>query len=76
MADKEDKTPLNVVGRFYNDMTCIDCDLCRGMAPELFTRDDDEGVSYVWKQPRSEEEMRLAIEAMEACPSESIGCDG
>ena len=76
MADREDKNPLNVVGKFYNDLTCIDCDLCREIAPDVFTRDDDEGLSYVYQQPKTPEALELAIEAMQSCPTETIGDDG
>ena len=76
MADKTDKNPLNVQGAFYNDMTCTDCDLCREIAPMIFTRDDEEGLTYVWKQPQTKEEIALAEEAMSACPAETIGNDG
>lgn len=76
MADREDKNPLNVTGRFYNDLCCIDCDLCREIAPEVFARDEDEGLSYVHQQPTSEELVALAREAMDSCPTESIGEDG
>lgn len=76
MANKEDKTPLNVAGEFYNDMSCIDCDLCREIAPGVFTRDDDEAVSYVYKQPSTVEDLALAREALDNCPTETIGCDG
>ena len=76
MAELTDKNPLNVSGNFYNDMTCIDCDLCREIAPNVFTRDDDEGLSYVWKQPKTEEDLKLAREALECCPTETIGDDG
>lgn len=34
MADIDEKTPLNVPGKFYVDSSCIDCDLCRETAPE------------------------------------------
>ena len=54
MADIDEKTPLNVPGKFYVDSSCIDCDLCRETAPENFGRDEDEGVSYVKKQPDNE----------------------
>lgn len=57
MADIDEKTPLNVPGKFYVDSSCIDCDLCRETAPENFGRDDDEGVSYVKKQPDNETEQ-------------------
>ena len=32
MADRNDRVPENVSGRFYVDSTCIDCDLCREAA--------------------------------------------
>ena len=76
MANKQDKAPLNVPGKFYNDYSCIDCGLCPETAPNIFRRDDEEGISYVYRQPSNTDELRLAIEAMEYCPTESIGCDG
>ncbi len=76
MADKTEKNPLNVSGSFYNDLSCIDCDLCREIAPSVFTRDDDEGLTYVWKQPVTDDELELAQNALEACPTETIGNDG
>lgn len=76
MADRTDKNPLNVPGKYYNDLSCIDCDLCREIAPQFFTRDDDEGLSYVWKQPVTPEEIEAAEEARQGCPTETIGDDG
>lgn len=76
MADREDKNPENVDGTFYVDSQCIDCDLCRETAPENFRRDDDEGYSYVFKQPETDEEKEQCEEAMEGCPVEAIGNDG
>ncbi len=76
MADPDDKNPLNVPGRYYNDQTCIDCDLCREIAPQIFRRDDDEGLTYVWHQPHGGEEIALAEAARHACPTETIGNDG
>ncbi|MBT9450503.1 ferredoxin [Akkermansia glycaniphila] len=76
MADKDDKTPMNVSGKFYVDSSCIDCDLCRETAPDYFCRDEDEGVSYVCKQPDSEEGVEACMEALEGCPVEAIGDDG
>ena len=38
MADKEDKYEDNVAGKFYVDTECIDCNLCRELAPENFTK--------------------------------------
>lgn len=76
MADKEDRNKENVVGKFYVDSQCIDCDLCRETAPSNFTRSDDEGYSFVYKQPENSEEEEQCREAMEGCPVEAIGEDG
>jgi len=76
MAEVEDKNPENIDGKFYVDSQCIDCDLCRETAPANFERDDEEGYSYVFKQPETAEETELCIEAMEGCPVEAIGDDG
>ena len=66
----------NVAGKFYVDDQCIDCDLCRETAPNNFTRNEDGGYSYVFKQPTSSDEEALCKEAMEGCPVEAIGNDG
>ena len=76
MADKEEKQPENVPGKFYVDEQCIDCDLCRETSPTNFTREEDGGYSYVYKQPENDDELELCIEAMEGCPVEAIGNDG
>ena len=56
MAEVANKYPENVTGTFYVDDQCIDCDLCRETAPANFTRNDDGGHSYVYKQPENDEE--------------------
>lgn len=76
MADKDDKTEGNAPGKYYVDSNCIDCDLCRETAPEIFARNDDEGFSYVIRQPQTDEETELCNEALEGCPVEAIGDDG
>ena len=76
MADLEEKNEENVDGKFYVDSQCIDCDLCRETAPENFKREEDEGYSFVYKQPGNKEEEELCREAMEGCPVEAIGDDG
>ena len=76
MADLEDKNPESVAGKFYVDSQCIDCDLCRETAPDNYARSDEEGYSYVYKQPGNEEEVALCMEALEGCPVEAIGDDG
>jgi ferredoxin len=76
MADKHLKYPENVLGKFYVDNTCIDCDLCRNIAPGVFTRNDEGGYSYIFKQPQTAEEIAQAEEARTSCPTETIGNDG
>lgn len=73
MPNPLDRNPENVPGSFYVDNSCIDCDMCRGNAPQFFTRWDEGGYSIVHTQPVTEEEIAQAIDAMEGCPSESIG---
>lgn len=76
MAEKSEKWEENVLGKFYVDEQCIDCDLCRETAPTCFKRNDDGGYSYVYKQPTTEEEREACQEALEGCPVEAIGEDG
>jgi ferredoxin len=76
MADNTDKVEGNVDGDFYVDSNCIDCDLCRQTAPDNFDRNEDEGFSYVSKQPENEEEEQQCRDAIEECPVEAIGDDG
>ena len=76
MAEPEDRVPENAPGHYYVDAQCIDCDVCRDTAQANFTRDDNNGYSYVYKQPQTDEEIALCEEALVACPVEAIGNDG
>jgi len=76
MADLDDKLADNVAGKWYVDSNCIDCDVCRTTAPNNFEANEDEGYSFVSKQPGNDEETELMEEAMESCPTEAIGDDG
>ena len=76
MADIANRYPDNITGKYYVDNQCIDCDLCRETAPTNFTRNDDGGYSFVFKQPGSEDEEKQCKEAMEGCPVEAIGNNG
>lgn len=75
MADREKKWEKNIAGKFFVDQECIDCDLCREIAPSFFTRNEDEGYSYVFKQPANPEETQQCVEALENCPVDAIGND-
>ena len=76
MADIANSYAQNVAGKFYVDSQCIDCDLCRETAPKNFTRWEEGGYSYVYKQPETPEEEDLCTEALKGCPVEAIGSDG
>jgi ferredoxin len=76
MADRNDRVPENVAGRFYVDSTCIDCDLCREAAPNNFKRSDSAHRSFVFRQPIDAEEEAASLTALEECPVEAIGRDG
>jgi ferredoxin len=76
MADKNERLSQNISGPYYVDSTCIDCDMCRGNAPNYFKRDDDTGYSVVYRQPATPEERALAEESLQNCPTNSIGNDG
>lgn len=76
MADKRSKFIDNVPGKIYIDDACIDCSLCRDLAPRNFRRNEDEGYSYVFKQPENDEERQECQEAIDSCPVEAIGDDG
>ncbi|MDR3117057.1 MAG: ferredoxin [Puniceicoccales bacterium] len=73
MADQADQWPENVPGKFFVDGQCIDCDLCREIAPRHFKREMSGGYSYVALQPSGEEEQNLCQEALESCPVGAIG---
>lgn len=76
MANKDDRLPENAPGAWYVDSSCIDCDVCRTTAQNNFASNEDEGRSYVSKQPEGAEEVAQCEEAMAGCPVEAIGNDG
>lgn len=71
MANLARRLPENAAGDFFVDSTCIDCDACRQIAPTVFRDHGDQ--SSVYHQPETEEETRLALMAIAACPTASIG---
>lgn len=63
-----------VPGIFSVDSTCIDCDLCRQIAPDTFKRrmTGATGISYAAQQPKTPLELRKAEEALDSCPVGAI----
>jgi glyoxylase-like metal-dependent hydrolase (beta-lactamase superfamily II) len=80
MADPRKALALNIpadpgghpFGGFFVDSTCINCDTCRQLAPEVFTESHDN-FSFVNTQPTEPEDVRNALRALLACPTGSIG---
>lgn len=73
MARERAAIAENVDGDFYVDDTCIDCDLCRQLAPATFARTDRRAQSFVQLQPRDGAEQHRALMALVTCPTSSIG---
>ncbi|MFP5275169.1 MBL fold metallo-hydrolase [Coleofasciculus sp.] len=71
MATLNQRRPQNAKGDVYVDKTCIDCDTCRWMAPDVFHRADEQ--SAVYHQPTNETERLAAMQALLSCPTASIG---
>ncbi len=71
MAHLKDRRVQNVAGDFYVDSSCIDCDTCRWLSPEIYSREGSQSVVY--HQPVSDVQRTAALEALLACPTGSIG---
>jgi glyoxylase-like metal-dependent hydrolase (beta-lactamase superfamily II)/ferredoxin len=73
-----DRLNENAPGDYFVDSSCIDCDTCRQVAPEIYLRLDEVGQSVVHRQPETAGERRRAAMALVACPTASIGtsCKG
>lgn len=69
-ARSPDRRRANVAGNLFVDEGCIDCDVCRWMAPKTFGR---VGIkAAVVTQPVSEEARLQAMAAAISCPVGSI----
>ncbi len=71
MAQLQQRRSQNIAGNVYVDSSCIDCDTCRWMTPEVFRRED--GQSAVYHQPQTEAQKARSLQALLACPTASIG---
>ncbi|MBM0741896.1 MBL fold metallo-hydrolase [Phormidium sp. CLA17] len=71
MAHCNHRRSENIDGDFYVDSTCINCDTCRWMAPEVFYEIGSQ--SAVQHQPANESDRLRAMQALLACPTASIG---
>src|SRR5918996_2962921 len=71
MANVAKRLTTNAPGNFFVDSTCINCDACRQLAPTVF--EEVEEFSVVTHQPKTQEELYQAYQALLACPVGSIG---
>lgn len=71
MANPKLRLKENTAGELFVDSTCIDCDTCRQIAPEIFRDHGDQ--SSVYHQPETKKEIFRANMAVIACPTGSIG---
>ncbi|NEQ39720.1 MAG: MBL fold metallo-hydrolase [Okeania sp. SIO3I5] len=71
MANLKLRRSENISGDIFVDNTCIDCNTCRWMSPEIFHRNGEK--SAVYHQPTNEKERLTAMQALLSCPTNSIG---
>lgn len=74
MANLNKRLPENVPGDYFVDSTCIDCDTCRQLAPQVFGETGE--FAFVHHQPEAAIDRRDALHALVSCPTGSIGCLG
>jgi glyoxylase-like metal-dependent hydrolase (beta-lactamase superfamily II)/ferredoxin len=71
VADPLKTVPGSVNGEFFADRTCIACETCAQIAPEIF---EEAGEFFqVHRQPVTRGEVRWATRALLACPVGAIG---
>jgi ferredoxin len=71
MAKLKERRLENIAGNFYVDSTCIDCDTCRWLAPQIFKEAGEQSIVY--HQPENEAKRIAAMQALLSCPTASIG---
>jgi ferredoxin len=62
-------------GGYFVASECAGCGLCLEIAPRNFSMNQDEGHSFVSKQPTRAFEEARCREAMAWCPTDAIGND-
>ena len=75
MARVSSRLSGNAPGDYFVDASCIDCETCRTVAPEVFAYSARHGLSVVGRQPRTDAEARRARMALVSCPTSAIGTE-
>jgi len=73
MADPRRRLEENAPGPWFVDASCIDCDACRQIAPDVFTEGNEQAL--VARQPGGDHRVD-AFRALVACPVGAIGTEG
>src|SRR5437762_11823229 len=74
MAQRQLSVAENVPGELFVDSSCIECDTCRELAPDVFGSTASE-QSFVTRQPADDAAWHRALQAVVSCPTSSIGAD-
>src|SRR4051812_30911687 len=74
MAQRQLSVGENVPGELFVDSSCIECDTCRELAPDVFGS-TASGQSFVTRQPADDRTWHRALQAVVSCPTSSIGAD-
>src|SRR5438552_15629198 len=69
MANSKKRLPTNIVGNFFVDSTCIDCDTCRQLSPASFVERGD--YSSVYRPLFRWYALPPAYQALLPCPGRS-----
>jgi ferredoxin len=75
MANNKNKCKENMNDKYFIDTECIACGTCLDIAPNNIKFSADNDHAFVFKQPQNDQEKKSFDEAMEGCPTESIGMD-
>lgn len=70
MPNPAQRHPKNAPGPWYVDLTCISCDTCTDISPEIFGRDADRKAYVRAQLPAEGKLFRFAVES---CPVEAVG---
>jgi ferredoxin len=70
MADAGKKHPMNSQGPWFVDVSCISCDTCTDISPDIFGRDAARKAFVRAYRPQEAELFRFALES---CPVEAVG---
>ncbi len=70
MADPQKRHPQNVPGPWFVDTSCISCDTCTDVSPEIFGRD---AARKAFVREHRVDDVSLFEFALESCPVEAVG---